>query len=312
MISLRYHTVSITAVFLALAMGVILGSTSVSESLLSHLGSKQDSLRHQVDQLRAERNTLKGRVADAERFGKAIGPLAVRGQLDQHSVVLIAAPDVRTQDREAMTRMLGSAGADVTGTVRLTERFTNPERSGQLQDVLTRLLPAGVQLPVASAPGALAGGFLGPVTLLEPRTGNPQISSPEQAAALGGLSDGGFVRVSEDLRPAELAVILTGGRTRSESGDSPAAMMARFADQVDQAGAGAVLVGRAGSAAGNDAVGAARAEPTISSELSSVDNADTVAGRVATVLALREQLDDRAGHYGVAGNAQGPVPDPRG
>ncbi|MDR7300306.1 hypothetical protein JOF55_000487 [Haloactinomyces albus] len=309
---MRYHTVSIAAVFLALATGVLLGSTSVSESLLSHLGNKQDSLRHQVDQLRAERDTLKGKVVDAQRFGKAIGPLAVRGQLDQHSVVLMTTPDVHAQDREAMARMLASAGADVTGTVRLTERFTNPERAGQLQDVLTRLLPAGVQLPVASAPGTLAGGFLGPVALLDPRTGRPQISPQERAAALGGLSDGGFVRVSGDLRPAELAVVLTGGRARSENGNSSTAMMARFAAQVDRAGAGAVLVGRTGSGAGNSAVGAVRADPAISSVVSTVDNVDIAAGRVATVLALREQLDDRAGHYGSAGNAQGPLPQPRG
>ena len=35
MISLRYHIVSITAVFLALAVGVVLGSTAISGRLLS-------------------------------------------------------------------------------------------------------------------------------------------------------------------------------------------------------------------------------------------------------------------------------------
>jgi hypothetical protein len=39
-----------------------------------------------------------------------------------------------------------------------------------------------------------------------------------------------------------------------------------------------------------------------------VDNVDSAAGRVATVLALKEQLDGGAGRYGIAGNAQAPAP----
>ncbi|MGH3884716.1 MAG: copper transporter, partial [Pseudonocardiaceae bacterium] len=35
MISLRYHVISIAAVFLALALGVVLGSTAISDRLLS-------------------------------------------------------------------------------------------------------------------------------------------------------------------------------------------------------------------------------------------------------------------------------------
>lgn len=312
MISLRYHTVSIAAVFLALATGVLLGSTSVSESLLSGVSGEQESLRNQVKQLRAERNALSGNLTRARRFGEAVGPLAVRGQLDQHSIVLITTSEVRAHEREAMKKMLGSAGATVTGTVHLTERFTDPARAGQLQDVLVRLLPAGVQLPVASDPGTLAGGFLGPLTLLDPRTDRSRVSAQERSAALGGLSGGGFVRVSGELKPAELAVVLTGGGPTGDRAEEPAAAVARFAAQVDRSGAGAVLAGAAGSATGNGAVGVARSDPSISSVLSTVDNADTAAGRVATTLALREQLDDQAGHYGTAGNAEGPTPDIRG
>jgi hypothetical protein len=39
-----------------------------------------------------------------------------------------------------------------------------------------------------------------------------------------------------------------------------------------------------------------------------VDNVELNAGRVATVLALREQLEGKSGRYGTAGNAQSIVP----
>lgn len=307
MISLRYHTISIAAVFLALAVGVVLGSSSVSQALLSGVTGKQESLRQQVRDLRAERNALNGELDGAHRFTKTIGPMAVQDKLSGHSVVVISTADVAHRERDAMKQMLTQAGASVTGTVRLSEGFSDPARAGKLQQLVTRLLPAGVQLPVASDPGTLAGGLIGPLTLLDPRTGKPQASEQERAAALEGLGQGGFLRASPDLRPADLAVVLTGGHTRGEGG-KPAGSVARFAAEIDRSGAGAVLAGGTGSAHGNGAVGVARANPSISGILSTVDNADTAAGRVATVLALREQLADETGHYGMAGTADGPAP----
>lgn len=310
MISLRYHAISIAAVFLALAVGVVLGSSSVSQALLSEVTGEQKSLRHQVRDLRAERNELNGQLAGARRFTSMIGPMAVQDKLTDHSVVVVSTADVGDRQRKSMTRMLERAGASVTGTVRLSERFSAPGRAGELRQLVTRLLPAGVQLPVASDPGRLAGGLIGPLTLLDPKTGKPRTSKQERAAAFEGLGQGGFVRVSQNLRPAELAVVLTGGRGEGADGDV-AASEARLAAEMDRSGAGAVLAGARGSAHGNGAVGVARSNPSISGVLSTVDNVDTPAGRVATVLALREQLEDKTGHYGLAGTADGPAPRTR-
>ena len=84
--------------------------------------------------------------------------------------------------------------------------------------------------------------------------------------------------------------------------------VARFATQVDRSGAGTVLAGGAGSAEGTGALGVVRADTAATQILSTVDNVDTPAGRVVTLLALREQLDEKSGRYGIAGNAQAPAP----
>lgn len=307
MISLRYHTVSIAAVFLALAVGVVMGSSSVSQALLSGVGDQRDSLSDQVRHLRGRLDATNGELAGARRFGTAVAPLAVRDALAGRSVAVITTPNVDPRHRDAMKELLGSAGASVTGTLRLTDSVTDPARTGQLRDVVTRLLPAGVRLPVTSDPGTLVGGLVGPLTLLDPRTDRPQASPQERAAALAGLTEGGFLRASADFRPAQLAVVLTGGPSAGAP-EKPAAMLARLAAQVDRAGAGAVLAGTTG--ADGSAVEIARADGRTSSELSTVDNAGTAAGRVATVLALGEQLSGQAGHYGVSGSAEGPVPRP--
>jgi outer membrane murein-binding lipoprotein Lpp len=57
-ISLRYHAVSIAAVFLALAIGIVLGASGVSERLLGAVTTKADDLGGQVQQLTAERDAL--------------------------------------------------------------------------------------------------------------------------------------------------------------------------------------------------------------------------------------------------------------
>jgi hypothetical protein len=83
---------------------------------------------------------------------------------------------------------------------------------------------------------------------------------------------------------------------------------ARLAAQLDRAGAGAVLAGRSGSSESTGAVGVARADSQVAAALSTVDDVQG-AGRVTAVLALREQLDGRAGRYGSgAGAADGAAP----
>jgi copper transport outer membrane protein MctB len=308
MISLRYHVISIAAVFLALALGVVLGSTAISGRLLSGLSSNRDELGRQVSDLQVERNGLRARLADADVFGAAVGPRVVNGVLRARTVVLVTTADATPADRDALTGLLSSAGATVTGELQLTDAFTDPSRSDQLSELSTRLLPAGLRLPTASDAGTLAGGLLGSLLLINQHNGKAQATPAETAAVLAGLGDGGFVRVGPRVLPAQLVVVLTGGAGRANSSGDRAGILARFATQLARTGAGAVLAGRPGSAEGNGPIGVVRADTAAASVLSTVDDVSTAAGRVATVLALAEQAQGRAGRYGTGGNAQAVVP----
>ncbi|MCE6994584.1 copper transporter [Saccharothrix sp. S26] len=312
MISLRYHVVSITAVFLALAVGVVLGSTAISGRLLSGLNEDNGALGREVAALQAERNGLDARLADADRFAASVGPLAVKGQLADRTVVLVTTADAAPDDRDAVTALLRSAGATVTGELQLTESFTDPDKADQLLDLVARLQPAGTRLPTGADPGTRAGGLFGSVLLVDKDTNQPRATPDELAAALGGLSSSGFVKPGQGLRPAQLAVVLTGGASTGDAAADRAAVVARFATQLDRSGAGAVLAGGSGSADGTGPIGVVRADTAATSVLSTVDHAGTAAGRVVVVLALREQLDGKAGRYGVAGNAEAPAPGAEG
>jgi outer membrane murein-binding lipoprotein Lpp len=307
-ISLRYHIISIASVFLALAVGVVLGSTALSGSLLSGLSNEKGELASQVSDLQAQRNELNARLADADAFAGSMGPKVVAGALAQRSVIVITTEDAKPADRDALKQLIGQAGATVTGELQLTSSFMDPAKADQLRQVVTRLQPAGSTFPTAGDPGTLAGALVGSVLLLNKDSAKPQSTTDELAAAIGGLTDGGFVRASPNIGPGQLAVVLTSGQATGDGAGDKAATLARFATQLDRSGAGTVLAGDPDSAAGTGAIGVVRADTSATSILSTVDNVNTAAGRVATVLALREQLDGAVGRYGIAGNAQAPAP----
>lgn len=300
MISLRYHAVSIAAVFLALAIGIVVGASGVSERLLGALATRTGDLSGQVQQLTAQRDALAAAQRAGDEFAQRIGPAAVAGTLQGRTVALVTA-GADPADRDALLTLLKQAGATVTGQVALTSAVTDPARADQLRELAARLLPAGAQLPAASDTGSLAGGLL--ASFLTAPAGATPAGAPQAAAVLSGLASAGFVTPGDAPAPAQLVLVLTGGAlTGIDAGDG-AAVIARMAAQLDTAGAGAVLAGRDGSADATGAVGVARADATVTAHLSTVDDVQSGAGRVTTVLALREQADGHAGRYGTAQNA---------
>jgi outer membrane murein-binding lipoprotein Lpp len=298
---MRYHAVSLAAVFLALAVGVLLGASGVSDRLLTAVAVDRDDLAVQVQQLTAERERLAGAQRAADEFAARTGGATVRAALGGQSVVLVTI-GADPADRDAVAALVRAAGATYTGEVALTEAVADPARAAQLRELTASLLPTGAQLPVAADTGSLAGGLLGGV-LVAPG-GRAQVTPDQAGAVLGGLSAAGFVRPGPVPAPANLVVVLTGGTLDGVDAAESAGVTARLAAQLDRAGGGAVLAGRAGSADATGAVGAARAEAGIAEAVSTIDDVQSGTGRISAVLALREQLEGRAGRYGTAGSAR--------
>ncbi len=73
MISLRQHAISLAAVFLALAVGVVLGSGLLSNTMLSGLRDETRNLHNQVNTLNNEKNALNGKLGSSQRFRRADG-----------------------------------------------------------------------------------------------------------------------------------------------------------------------------------------------------------------------------------------------
>lgn len=307
MISMRYHIVSLAAVFLALALGIVLGATKISSPLISGLQSDNQDLTSNQQQLSATNADLTERVTGDDKFAGAVGPLTVRGTLPNTTVLLLTTADADPADRDAVLSLLTRSGATVTGQVQLTADLTNPGRADELRTLATQNLPTGATLPEVPQVGSTVGGLLSALLVAKPDNTAP--ASPEQtAAALGALTGSGFVVTTGDVAPARSVVLLTGGAQTGGSEADRAAVLADLSTQLKSAASGVVVAGRSGSADATGAVGVIRANTAQSAVVTTVDSVDTGSGRVATVLGLVEQNGGGVGRYGLADNAQAQVP----
>ncbi|WP_182349473.1 copper transporter [Tomitella gaofuii] len=301
MISLRQHAISIAAIFLALAIGVVLGSSVLSDNLLSGLTDDKQDLQSQVHDLQSQVNAQNLQLQAADGFDSAVAGRVVGGTLTDRSVVVFTTPSAAPESVDAAVGLVAAAGGTVTGQVGLTEAFVTAQGADQLRATVTNVVPAGVQLSTGAVdPGSMGGDLLGAVLMLDPETAQPQSTPAERDLAMQTLRSGGFISYQDGtVEPGQLALVVTG--TSDDGNKGP--IVARFAAAMDTRGAGTVLAGDAGSAEGNGAVAVARSDAAISHHLSTVDNVERSAGQISTVLALREELEGRSGQFGVGPGA---------
>ena len=158
MISLRTHAISLAAVFLALAIGVVLGSGLLSNTLLSGLRDDKQEMQNQINTLTDDKNGLNEKLSAAGEFDSQMSPRILRDALTEKSVVVFRTPDASDDDVEALTRLVGQAGGTITGTVALTQEFVDANSAEKLLSVVNSpIVPAGKQLSTASVDQGIAG-----------------------------------------------------------------------------------------------------------------------------------------------------------
>lgn len=301
MISLRTHAISLAAVFLALAIGVALGSGLLSNTVLSGLRDDKHELQDRINTLTDERNGLNEKLGAAGEFDAQMSPRILRDTFVDKSVVLFRTPDASDDDVDAVSRLVGQAGGTVSGTVGLTPQFVEAHAAEKLLSVVNSpIVPAGKQLSTTSVDqGSQAGDLLG-IALLVNRDPKVQtVDDTQRETVLATLRDTGFITYGEHVGAANTALIVTGGPLGDDAGNR-GATVARFAGGLAPHGTGTVLVGRDGSASGTAAIAVARSDPALTSAVTTVDDVDTEAGRITSVLALSDLVNGgRPGQYGI-------------
>lgn len=308
MISLRQHALSLAAVFLALAVGVVLGSGLLSDTLLSSLRDEKRDLHTQINGLNDQKNVLNEKLSAANSFDTQLAGRMLHDALGGKSVVVFRTPDAHDDDVAAVTKFIGQAGGAVTGTVSLTNEFVEANSAEKLQTVVnSSILPAGQQLSTKLVDqGSQAGDLMGIALLINANPAVPPVEEAQRDTVLAALRDTGFItyQPAEHMGAANAALIVTGGSLPQDAGNRGVSV-ARFAAAMAPHGSGTLLAGRDGSATGAAAVAVARADAAMNSAVSTVDDVDTAPGRITAVLGLHDLVNGgHAGQYGTGHGAR--------
>jgi hypothetical protein len=315
-ISLRYHIVSLVAVFLALALGIVVGSTVLQEGTVSVLRATSDQVREQSERNSRENVALKQENSRLQSFGATVLPDLVRGRLDGRSVVLVDTDKVDSGLRDGVRKVLEDAGAEVDGQITFAD-----ERLALGADA--DRTAAGRLLGVdAGDPEVLRSQL---VKRLAERLANPaaipQDDRQRASDMLTGLQDADFLadlRLSRPLAagsdpfPRQGSIfVLLGPAATATTAVAPDAFLVPLADQVSGLAGGAVAGGEAADVPRETSwILALRDNRAVSRRVSGIDSVDKVYGQLALVEALEDRLQqEAAGQYGVKDGASGLLPE---
>ena len=150
MINFRYHVVSIIGIFIALAVGVVLGAGPLQRSINAGMNPSSSQ---------AASDPVLSAQAEAEAAGlKALASSTLTGSLTGTSVALVVLPGASDDDVSAIRSTLTDAGASVVGRVTLTDNWQSTSMS-QYRTTLATTLAS--HLESGAAKTASADGVVG-------------------------------------------------------------------------------------------------------------------------------------------------------
>ena len=281
--SARYHAASLAAVFVALAIGILIGVGLVSDVVSGTTEDLERSLGADLDEARAEIEALEAQLAREREFGAAVYPAVVNRSLRGRRIALIGLGGLSDDVTDAVEQALGPAGARISEVAVVREPPDLDALAATLDGRRARAVSRGEDAALAR---------------LARRAGRVLLR--------GGP---GF----DDLRGSLL------GRYSGRPGKVDGVIVAREAptglDPDEEAATGLVEDGLLAGIRSTEvpAVGVERSTDEVSSVgffdahgLSTVDSVDFQSGRVALVFALR---GGASGNFGIKETADGLLPD---
>lgn len=284
--------------FLALTLGLFLGSGFLGDKVNSVAGTSRD----RIGDLETQRDKLNAQVNAGNGFVSAVTPQLLANKLSGRSVIVVSAPNASDGDVLAVKEALNAAGGRFAGQLGLTDQLLADTSAEKLRTIIDQSIPAGGALkPEYTDSGARVGDLLGALTLSP--TGASTVSKADLGNGLSALRDGGYVTFTNNaISTGQAVVVVTGDAYPSNSG-AQGQLTAKLATAMAAHGTAGVLAGRTGSAEGGSPIAIVRSDPSLRGLVSTVDNVDQQMGRVTTVLALAADVKGKPAAFGTGPGA---------
>lgn len=303
MIDFRYHLVSLISVFLALAVGVVLGAGPLQNSLGTALNDQVTQLRQDRQAMQTRLETIDQAVNERDSYIAQAAAAMLPGTLSGQKVALVRLPEADDQDVDSLSKQLGDAGAEVVGQVALTTAWIDPGKDSYRSTYAGQLAAYLPGLSLSSGNSVLGAAL-----------GKALTSQGEEASTLMDLltaTKEPLVTVeTQPASPATMVVVL--GPRAQEQPVAPTAPATPGNDPGQwvlavhglSTKAPAVVLGEAATPTG--LVSLLRKEQT---PVSTVDSVGQVSASVSTALALAAVSRGSVQHYGFDKGADSVMPE---
>ncbi|MEO8423765.1 MAG: copper transporter [Actinomycetota bacterium] len=301
MIPWRYHLVSIMAIFLALGLGVVVGTTVINPGLVKNLNNQTDELTQHVRDLQKEKLDLESELDTLGAFGEQALPYLVADALFGRQVVIVTEEGVDPRAMAETRRALDLSDAEILTmlTVRPSMSGETPAAHRELATLLGLSSTTSSDLLASEAARSLARRL----------ATDPVGDLSGQPDPLGEMLSQGFLTSSapdisdsalKDIGGRGQMVVAIGGGTDDELSPTSALFMEPFLIELISSG----VVSGAGESLASDEGFVTELRSSVDDSsvapLVTVDNVDLPVGASAMVLALQEALSNGSGgDYGV-------------
>ena len=279
LIDLKYHLISLVAVFLALAVGIVVGSSYIAGSSVKGLEKEFVKLRVDNRQQQLKIEDMRDEINRHLEFDRAVAPYLTDNQLSWRRIALIQTGDYSeaTQSAKAILEKAGARVASVT-TISNLDSESARERAIRAVEVITGETPVE------------------PISRLMEITANC-IATGSNPEALDILEQKGLLTASGEYDRKVLRIVLIGG-SREKVSDRATHVDLPLIDALNAAGV-VSLVGAEPLNAVTSYISAYHRKA-----VSTVDNVDQPMGQVALVYAMAGET----GNFGVKRSADRVVP----
>ncbi|BAW93322.1 hypothetical protein CHIBA101_1470 [Actinomyces sp. Chiba101] len=303
MIDFRYHLVSLISVFLALAVGIVLGAGPLQNSLGDALHNQVESLREDRNATHAQLETASAALNDRDAYITAAAEGFLPGMLSGRSAAVVALPDAQDEDVELVISQIETAGGKTAGRVTLTSVWTDPSRES-FRSAYSGQFAGHLGQPASKDSNGILGEGLTKAMTME----------DSAAVALRDLltaSDTPLMTVDSQLTTKADAVVVVG--PRSAQADAAGATPTPGADATGKAWAAALT----GVAAGGPAVIVGGADDELDiiavmredkAKATTIDSVGQASAAVSVPLAIAAVLGGAQGSYGFDDGADAVMP----
>ncbi len=309
MISFRSHIASLVAVFLALAVGIVLGAGPLQGDGGGDGGGDGDAV--ELADAEAEVARLKRAADFNDAYARATRSKVLPADLLKgRSITLVTLPNADEDQVTEMGALASSLGATVVGRVTLDDKLVDVANRQLVEQLGARLRASvgdAVDVPATSDGYEQIGLLLGHAVVTDAPAGSKLDGAAEEI--LASLTTAELVTTDTPLqRRGSLALIVAGEpRGNADQRRGAGDILGTLATALDESGKGAVVAGPIPSGARDGVVGAVR-RSRAASRVSTVDVTDHGGGIVLTVLALAGEDAGTTRHLGTAASEDGAYP----